>query len=434
MRSIALISLPDQASLAIPPSLIARLLDRALDVAEDIASPGDRLVLSGGPLPPGLRDRVGTLFFHDPGAPEATSLLPVHPGARERLRAFAVENALHDAAVVFINALNPATTSTLVREAMDAFKRDPSRPLLSVCNCRDHPCQYLRYALLSELDMLYLLDPGYDLTSLPMTGSTKDLLVSHPFRFSPEEAVFWEARPGQLASCVDGRVLDGLEDGQAMLLLPGSKARMVFETSPESDALLGHGGGAPLGLFGHYRRQGVLAADPRSGEATLYFSRDFPWQTPLMLRLVPMTPDIAHWEHTQEIESPGRNPEGHRVGARPPGVTSYMACFLEPPQNGRFDLIENFQPPEATWAVRDGLLVNLQTGVAIFGRQAFPDVVQHDGTFAVMPLATAIEGGGDLSGHGFFKLDEADSLIVTDAIDQLRYQSRQTTLASGNHE
>lgn len=398
------------------------------------ARPETCLALTGDPALAILAKDQGIRTAVVPGG-LGESLFDLPRDARRQLRDFAKTAGDEETAVLFVNPFNPLLTPRRLRLAVKAFLEAPNAPLVSVRACRNHPCQFQRHLRLADLDALHLLDPAWSPGPGIEARGADRLLASRPFSPHRFERHLFQALPGALASCLDGRPLSALEDGLACLFESDGLARLVFDPDPRVKGLperLGERRDTfrPVGMLGHLRRTAALFEETGTGERHMFFTREFPVQPAFLLRLIPFSARDTFWDHTVDLPVTRLDRSCPLPGNPLPDAVGYIACVLETTQGGEYEMQELFTPPLAPWTFRDNRLYNLEKGCEIHGRQAFPEVVRPDGSLAVMPLALALEGHWSLENARAYPLPDEESLIVTDRTDYLRLLARRQANAS----
>lgn len=439
MRIITVIPLPAPRADQLSGTLARDLAAQTLDTALGWAGAGSVVAVSNDPgLSQLALDRgLKVVSVDQPWGPDALDLPPAAWSALRELDA----GKGGGAAVLLVHPHNPLLTPELLGRASQTFLADPARPLVSVHACRDHPCQLARYFRIADVDTLYLLDPAFDAAALALPGQSRDLAVSLPFAPHPQERLLFDAAYGGLVSCADGRALTELADGQACLYESATSARMVFSRALVLAPLAGLAGvrGAPCGVFGAQRGLAALFRQDADRTLTLVLGPGFPKRAGFHLRLVPFSRESTLWDDSLDIEvgAPGQTlrlpflSAPLPASALPPQATGCIACILEECRDGSYDFKDIYRPPLAPWAMRGKRLVNLDTGCDIHGRQAFPMVMQPDGILAAYPLGPAA-GAADqppsLTDARAFPLDDAEAILVADAVDHLRAQARQQAM------
>ena len=399
------------------------------------ARPETCLALTGDSVLSAFAEEQGIRTAVVPGG-LGESLFDLPRDARLLLRDFAKITGGEETAVLFVNPYNPLLTPQRLRSAVRAFRKAPDAPLVSVGTCRNHPCQFQRHLRLVEVDALHLLDPIWSSGPEIAASGADRLLASQPFSANRLERQLFQALPGVLVSCLDGRPLSAPEDGLAVLFQSDGLARLVFDPGQQAKGLPEYIGAwrdtfRLVGMLGHLRHAGALFEDTGTGERHMLFTQEFPVQPGFLLRLIPFSACDTFWDQTVDLPMAGLDRCCPLPCKPPPDTVGYIVCVLDTAQGGgEFEMLEVFAPPLASWTFRDNRLYNQETGCEIHGRQAFPEVVRPDGSLVVMPLALALEGNWSLENARAYPLPDEESLIVTDQIDYLRLLARRQANAS----
>lgn len=413
---------------------VRELMTNAVSAVTSAIAPRDCLVVTDSPHIASLCEPLGISSVPLQEVQDGSPMLGLSPGVRAVIRQLARTREPDGAAVLLVNPFNPMLSATMVRRAMEEFGKDPARPLVSMSKCRDHPCQFQRFFRMADIDVLYLLDMDFPADRLP-PGVSGQCAVSLPFRLHRVEKHLMQAKPGELTSCLDSRMINTLENGRACLVDSASEGRMVFEVTQDCLELPSLNGEDPSeyelrGLFGSLSSEAALFMRIADGEHCVFFRPYASRPKPPLLRLIPISPTRTYWERVIEPQTGSNLNPMLLFSDAPSGATGFIACFLESPTQGEYDFQEPYLPPNATWGMKGDKLVNLETGRRIHGRQVFPDVLHPDGTLTVVPLDAAPEGGNARPSPRPLVLEDAQSGVVRDRIDYLRYLSRKMALES----
>jgi len=364
------------------------------------------------------------------------NLFELPPEAGRQLRAFAKADENEETAILFVNPFNPLLTPQRLASAVAAFLKAPDTPLVSVKDCRDHPCQFQRYLRHADIDALHLLDHAWSPGPEPHTSGAERLLASRPFSPHRLERHFFPVPPGTLVSYRDGHPLDSPEDGLAVLFQPDGLARLVFEPAPQVQNLPTPPNARPralrlAGMFGHLRHTSALFEDVGTGQRWLFFTAQSPVRPSFLLRLIPFSIREAFWDQAVDLVVPHLDLCGPMPEVSQSDIVGYIVCVFGAAQGGgEADMPEVFAPPTAPWVFRNNRPYNSESGCAITGRQAFPRVVHPDGSLLVLPLNMATEGNWSVENAQAYPLPDEESLIVADQLDYLRLLARRQANAS----
>lgn len=422
MQLLAFLVLPDRRTLTLQEDLLSALVQNAIKAIRAAAPGAPIRLVTAEPWPENLPPDVAVVDA--PAFDPATVLVPPPTWLGDLMATHARGQTPPAEATLLVHALHPGLSGDLLRRALTAFAKDKTSPLVSVSPCRDHPCQFQRLVRLADMDMVYLLDPspGEDAPTLP----ADNVAVTFPLDFAANERRCLQAKPGDRISCRTGLPVHDLENGQVLLVCADMRFRLLLAKSPDLDDLPERAGLEPdrwrlLGMFGHYRRVAALYAD-REGRLGDRFVLDatLAREGALRLTLVPIKPGATLWDHLTMVETSipaGRSAVAVAVPPLPAEATAWQVNFLEDAVAGEFDFSIPCLPPNAPWGVEEDRLVNLETKRRITGRQAFPEVVFPDGTFAVFPASGT--SACELEGARTFLRQEGEAVIMRDTFDHL---------------
>ena len=299
--------------------------------------------------------------------------------------------------VLVADAGNPLLDADLLRDFMARFKEDPSRPLVSVRAPEDHPCQsYMAVRVVDAGSMVVLREQD---------GET---LVSRPV---PPDILAMEHIGGKGPLCCRR------EGGLVRLSARASwlERTLGYRSGPVGLAL-DAAGNLVFGLHERDRRLSLTwPAHDRSG--TLRCQMYFP----------------VSGRRLQAL-GPGPVAQGTSETMRPEYLareTLAVYVVLNEVHTGSMDFQRMYAPAGADWYFDEnaGRLRIKGSGEIIHGRQAFPSVVEGDGSLLAVDLRQDQAGSG-LQGCRCFFLERGQSLHVHSELDMLRLEAKLLAVSS----
>ena len=405
------------------------IITQSLAAVLDVVEPHTCLALSNSA---DLADLFAERGIHCALTSEAAraELFCLPTDLRQETTDFAARLGEDCGAVFFVNPFNPLLPPASLRQAMQTFLHHPSRMLVSVRDCRDHPCQFQRLLRLADLDVIHLLDPAKPDPASCAVQAEGACAVSLPFGSHRMEKHLFRSRYATHSPSHNGRVQAWDADAQTMIFDGESTMRLSVRLDQEITGLPAARGEASgsfrlTGFFGHLRRHAALFERCADGTRHLFFRPGFPHQEGCLLRLIPFTANATCWDQTQDILVTRLNTPYLLNKNSAQDICGYIVCVLTFSANGEYDFSESFSPLGAPWCVRNGKLYNLEGRRYIHGRQAFPAIVEPDGSLCIVPLHMLRQQTLDINNAWAFRLAEDKSHVVSSQADYLRMLSKQ---------
>lgn len=358
-----------------------------------------------------------------------------------------------------------------VREALRIMGEKNAPLVMGVMSVRDHPCQCRAPLRLASMYFVARLDPGspsgWEPGNSASASAFRQIFPSGVGRWSRPHLswgrflgydmkrkglyglLFGEANP--VLEPLDKVLREfgvGLGGGVVYCLAGGDAARKWVPEAVCSQF-------APLSLegVGFFEQAGMedvlLLGAPGDGPAGIYMKEALHKEN-AFFRIIPLkrgrfsAPHFDVWPDKQLRRIPASSGEYiGPLGVVPDGHDAYLLMHLECCSLDAAAVYEPLEVPGCGWRVElSGVIRNLATGEALYGRQAFPQAYRCEDT--LLALAPGAAGGlGALWRSGAAvgcTVRSQNSLVIRNEIDLLRARLRAGELLQhvgslgGNHD
>lgn len=336
---------------------------------------------------------------------------------------------------LILNHRNPLITKNLLKNALARFAISRSRLMISVIKSEDHPCQLKSYIKNQDVGIVYLDDDTGISTRLAETARSnlsayrnQDLFISRSFPFKwGKKQIIAKSSSGlyfRRACGTSAQFCPVEEADESKLLEPvlyhcepyaSDSARVIFPTSridiPTDLRLVGCT--SPSGPF---IRICILKDKEQN-----YYVHARSKETKMKEHFLSICPVCKNLKVIDKIIIEDAVWEGiSPFSFNEREVSCLIYTSKTGIRTGTYDIATEFPIQRTLWD-KD---INTESGEYIFGRQAFPDVFEPDGSLLIAEDYRALWNGLSLDGAEGYCLQRKHSILIHSDFDLLRFKAK----------